>query len=115
MSLDPLFQANRTLTEAITRYLRTANDLTTAAERASAASLGVDMNERRAAFRDLSERGSEARVARQHLTNTVRRLRERLPGPQIEALAVKLDGRESADSALTLVRTILSETVWQPA
>lgn len=115
MSLDPVFRANRILTDAITRYLQTANDLAAAAERASAASLGRNMAERRNAFQELSERGTQARVARQHLTTTVRTLRARLPPAQIEALAVKLDARESADSALTLVRTVLTETVWTAA
>lgn len=115
MSLDPLFQANRILTEAITHYLQATNDLATAAERASAASIGRDATTRRQAFQELSERGNQARFARKQLTDTVRRLRNTLPTAQIESLAAKLDGRESADSALTLVRTVLTEKIWSAA
>lgn len=112
MPLDPLFQANRTLTEAITGYLQANNELAAAAERATAASAGMDAAVRRRAFQELSERGDRARFARRDLIGAVRRLRGTLPAAQIEALAVRLDGRESADSALSLVRTILTESVW---
>lgn len=115
MSLDPLLQANRILTEAITKYLQSNNELTAAAERASAASAGRDATIRRQAFQELSECGNRARFAKRHLTDTVRRLRSTVPAPQIEALASKLDGRESAESALTLVRTVLTEKIWTAA
>lgn len=108
-------QANRILTDAITKYLQANNELAAAAERASAASAGRDAATRRQAFQDLSERGNQARFAKRHLTHTVRRLRSTVPAPQIEALASRLDGRESAESALTLVRTVLTEKVWSAA
>ncbi|CAO3380762.1 hypothetical protein FBZ82_102133 [Azospirillum brasilense] len=115
MSLDPLLQANRILTEAISNYLQSSNELAAAAERATAASAGRDATTRRLAFQELSERGNQARFAKKHLTDTVRRLRATLPPAQIEAVAAKLDGRESAESALTLVRTILTERAWSAA
>ena len=115
MSLDPVLHANRLLTEAITRYLHAANELATAADRASAASVGRDAVLRRQAFQTLSACGQQARHTRRHLCETVRRLRAILPGPQIEALAATLDGRESADSVLTLVRTVLTERIWSAA
>lgn len=100
--------AERLLTDAISNYLHSSKALTVASERAMQTTGSTDGAARREAYRALTELGDQVRLSQRQLTKTVQQVRRVMPAADIEALAKKLDSRDSLDSAFLLVKTALA-------
>lgn len=108
MTIDPRIKASRALSDAITTYLQASKALTSASERATQTSTGIDGAARREAYQALTELGDKVRLAQRNITLIVQKAKKVLPPADIEAIAKKLDGRDSLDSVALLVKTALA-------
>ncbi|WP_448190960.1 hypothetical protein [Azospirillum sp. sgz301742] len=108
MTIDPCIQASRLLSDAITTYLTASKALTKASEHAAQTSTGMDGAARREAYQALTELGDKVRLAQRNVGRVVQSVRKVLPPADIEAIARKLDGRDSLDSVALLVKTALA-------
>lgn len=109
ITIDPCVQASRLLTQAISAYLEASKALGDASEQASQASVGRDAAVRRSAYQALTELGAKVRFAERNLVRISRQVHRVLSVADMEAIAKKLDRRDSVDSAWVLVKAAVAE------
>ena len=107
MSFTSISEATSALETAILTYRSVRLSLDETSDQISYSSQSRSPAVRRDAFQQLTELGQRRVHSERTLRQTALAARRVLTPEAIEAIALQHDGKESDDSALTLIRTVL--------